>query len=118
MPLASLLLLCITRAAASSCSPNVLAAPPATHPPPPFSTRTRKLHAAEAEARRQPLAVRIRQQLAHSMDSWRSYFAQPILPSSLTFVLLFFNVVLSPGGCVGGWGRKGRSSGWRLLPAD
>lgn len=36
-------------------------------------------------------------QLAHSLDGWRSYFRQPILPSSLTFVLLFFNVVLSPG---------------------
>lgn len=30
--------------------------------------------------------------------SWRAYFRQPILPSSLVFVLLFFNVALSPGG--------------------
>lgn len=59
-----------------------------------------KLHAAEAAARRQPLLVRVRKQAAHAMDSWKAYFAQPILPSSLTFVLLFFNVVLAPGGWI------------------
>jgi iron-regulated transporter 1 len=60
----------------------------------------RRVHAAEAAARRQPLASRARRQLAHALDGWRSYFRQPILPSSLTFVLLFFNVVLSPGGLI------------------
>lgn len=57
----------------------------------------RRVHEAEEAARRAPLLDRARAQLAHSLDGWRSYFRQPILPSSLTFVLLFFNVVLSPG---------------------
>ena len=43
---------------------------------------------------------RLRTQLAHSLDGWKAYFKQPILPSSLTFVLLFFNVALSPGGLI------------------
>lgn len=64
------------------------------------NARLRKVHAAEAAARRAPLLQRARVQLAHSLDGWRSYFRQPILPSSLTFVLLFFNVVLSPGGLI------------------
>lgn len=68
----------------------------------------RKVHAAEAAARRAPLLARVRVQLAHSLDGWLSYFRQPILPSSLTFVLLFFNVVLSPGwvGCLVGLGAS------------
>lgn len=60
----------------------------------------RRVHAAEAAARRAPLLARLQQQAAHALDGWRSYFAQPILPSSLTCVLLFFNVVLSPGGLI------------------
>ena len=46
------------------------------------------------------LLVRIRSQAAHALDGWKAYFRQPILPSSLTFVLLFFNVALSPGGLI------------------
>jgi hypothetical protein len=49
---------------------------------------------------RQPFLVALRTQLSHALDGWRSYFRQPILPSSLTFVLLFFNVALSPGGLI------------------
>lgn len=60
----------------------------------------RRVHAAEEAARGAPLLVRLQQQAAHALDGWRSYFAQPILPSSLTCVLLFFNVVLSPGGLI------------------
>lgn len=60
----------------------------------------RRVHAAEEAARRAPLLTRLQQQVAHALDGWRSYFAQPILPSSLTCVLLFFNVVLSPGGLI------------------
>ncbi|KAL4440206.1 hypothetical protein ABPG75_003207 [Micractinium tetrahymenae] len=64
------------------------------------NARLRRVHEAEAETRRAPLLDRARAQLAHSLDGWRSYFRQPILPSSLTFVMLFFNVVLSPGGLI------------------
>lgn len=76
-------------------------------------TPCRKRHAAEAAAKRKPLLARARQQLAHALDGWQTYFRQPILPSSLTFVLLFFNVVLSPGGLVTHfltlWGFDGRA---------
>lgn len=48
----------------------------------------------------EPLLHRIRTQAMHAYDGWKSYFRQPILPSSLTFVLLFFNVALSPGGLI------------------
>jgi hypothetical protein len=64
------------------------------------NARLRRVHAAEEAARRAPLLARLQQQAAHALDGWRSYFAQPILPSSLTCVLLFFNVVLSPGGLI------------------
>lgn len=77
------------------------------------NARLRKVHAAEAEARRAPLLTRARQQLAHSMDGWKAYFRQPILPSSLTFVLLFFNVVMAPGGLITAfltlWGFDGNA---------
>ncbi|EFN52807.1 hypothetical protein CHLNCDRAFT_138468 [Chlorella variabilis] len=77
------------------------------------NARLRKVHAAEAAAKRQPLLVRAREQVAHALDGWKSYFRQPILPSSLTFVLLFFNVVLSPGGLITAfltlWGFDGRA---------
>ncbi|BBM99026.1 solute carrier family 40 (iron-regulated transporter), member 1 [Marchantia polymorpha subsp. ruderalis] len=29
---------------------------------------------------------------------WKNYFAQPVLPASLAYVMLYFNAVLSPGG--------------------
>ncbi|KAL3684740.1 hypothetical protein R1sor_002762 [Riccia sorocarpa] len=32
------------------------------------------------------------------MQGWKNYFAQPVLPASLAYVLLYFNAVLSPGG--------------------
>ena len=47
-----------------------------------------------------PLPQRIKNQAMHAVDGWRAYFRQPILFSSLTFVLLFFNVALSPGGLI------------------
>lgn len=47
-----------------------------------------------------PLSVKIRNQLLKSLDGWKAYFRQPVLPSSLTFVILFFNVALSPGGLI------------------
>jgi Ferroportin1 (FPN1) len=47
-----------------------------------------------------PLLQRIKKQSMHAVDGWREYFRQPILFSSLTFVLLFFNVALSPGGLI------------------
>lgn len=28
---------------------------------------------------------------------WREYIQQPVLPASLAYVLLYFNVVLTPG---------------------
>lgn len=28
---------------------------------------------------------------------WKEYMQQPVLPASLAFVLLYFNVVLTPG---------------------
>jgi iron-regulated transporter 1 len=46
------------------------------------------------------LLQRIKTQSMHAVDGWRAYFRQPILFSSLTFVLLFFNVALSPGGLI------------------
>ena len=49
----------------------------------------------------------IRTQTVHALDGWRAYFRQPILPSSLTFVLLFFNVALSPGGLITAFLAKG-----------
>ncbi len=70
------------------------------HPTPSRPLMRRRVHAAEEAARRAPLLARLQQQAAHALDGWRSYFAQPILPSSLTCVLLFFNVVLSPGGLI------------------
>ena len=73
-----------------------------------------------AGSTQQPLLPpeRVRQGAARFVDSWRrssfaSYFRQPILPSSLTFVLLFFNVVLSPGGLITAlltqWGFDGQA---------
>jgi len=56
-------------------------------------------NAAPVETGR-PLARRIQDQVVHSLDGWKVYFRQPILPSSLTFVILFFNVALSPGGLI------------------
>lgn len=47
-----------------------------------------------------PLRTRIQNQAVHALDGWVAYFRQPILPSSLTFVLLFLNVALSPGGLI------------------
>eukprot|EP00887_Chlorella_sp_A99_P005153 scaffold40.g5153.t1 len=47
-----------------------------------------------------PLAARLEEQLAHSMDGWKVYFRQPILPSSLAFVLLFGNIMLAPGNLI------------------
>ncbi|KAL2652952.1 hypothetical protein R1flu_021080 [Riccia fluitans] len=32
------------------------------------------------------------------LQGWKNYFAQPVLPASLAYVLLYFNAVLSPGG--------------------
>ena len=29
---------------------------------------------------------------------WKQYLAQPVLPASLAYVLLYFNAVLAPGG--------------------
>jgi len=46
------------------------------------------------------LLQHIKNQSVHAVDGWRAYFRQPILFSSLTFVLLFFNVALSPGGLI------------------
>ncbi|KAG7670516.1 putative Solute carrier family 40 member 2, chloroplastic [Nannochloris sp. 'desiccata'] len=46
------------------------------------------------------LLRRFKNQSMHAVDGWRAYFRQPILFSSLTFVLLFFNVALSPGGLI------------------
>ncbi len=45
------------------------------------------------------------------VDGWRTYLRQPIVPSSLTYVILFFNVALSPGGLItaflASWGMDG-----------
>jgi iron-regulated transporter 1 len=77
------------------------------------NARQRRVHAAAAAAQRQPLPQRLRRHLAHALDGWRSYFRAPILPASLTFVLLFFNVVLSPGGLITAlltqWGVNGEA---------
>ena len=43
---------------------------------------------ASAAATSRPLAARVREQLAHALDGWGTYFRQPILPSSLSFVLV------------------------------
>ena len=51
----------------------------------------------EAARQREPLRARVQRQLAHALDGWQAYFRQPILPSSLTFILLFLNVMMSPG---------------------
>lgn len=51
--------------------------------------------------------------LTSSLASWALYFRQPILPSSLTFVILFFNVAMSPGGLITAfltsWGFNGNA---------
>lgn len=39
-------------------------------------------------------------QITNAFDGWKTYFKQSILPSSLTFVTLFLNVALSPGGLI------------------
>ena len=66
-----------------------------------------------AARQRQPLGARVRQQLAHALDGWQAYFRQPILPSSLTFILLFLNVMMSPGGLITAfltqWGFDGNA---------
>jgi hypothetical protein len=31
---------------------------------------------------------------------WRLYLAQPVLPASIAYVMLYFNAVLSPGGLI------------------
>lgn len=56
----------------------------------------------ETDARLPPdqFIQRARSHVARSLDGWKTYFRQPILPSSLTFVILFFNVALSPGGLI------------------
>jgi hypothetical protein len=43
---------------------------------------------------------RIQRHVLSGLDGWKTYFSQPILPSSLTFVVLFLNVALSPGGLI------------------
>lgn len=43
------------------------------------------------------LRAQLRENAAALLGSWRIYFSQPILPSSIAFVLLFANVMLSPG---------------------
>ena len=64
--------------------------------------RLLKRHDGANDARLYPehYIQRARTNLARSLDGWKTYFRQPILPSSLTFVLLFFNVALSPGGLI------------------
>lgn len=56
---------------------------------------------------------RLRQQVEDGIASWRCYFKQPILPASLTFVLIFFNVAMSPGGLITAiltsWGFDGNA---------
>ena len=52
-----------------------------------FAERSRTGRASAAAASR-PLAARVREQLAHALDGWGAYFRQPILPSSLSFVLV------------------------------
>lgn len=51
------------------------------------------------------------QYAAHALDGWATYFKQPILACSLTYVMLFFNVALSPGGLITAfltsWGLDG-----------
>lgn len=37
-------------------------------------------------------------QVQRTMDGWKLYFSQPILPASISYIMLFFNAVLSPGG--------------------
>lgn len=63
---------------------------------------------------RQRLWPLLKEKLGHSLDGWLCYFKQPILPSSLAYVLLFLNVVLSPHGLITAfltsWGFDGRAS--------
>jgi hypothetical protein len=33
-------------------------------------------------------------------NGWRLYLAQPVLPASIAYVMLYFNAVLSPGGLI------------------
>jgi len=55
---------------------------------------------SSATTKKIPILQRIQNQLLHAADGWKAYFRQPILFSSLTFVLIFFNVALSPGGMI------------------
>jgi iron-regulated transporter 1 len=59
------------------------------------------------------LVAAIQGPLTASLSSWALYFRQPILPSSLTFVILFFNVGMSPGGLITAfltsWGFNGNA---------
>lgn len=56
----------------------------------------------------------LKERLLRSLAGWRIYFKQPILPSSLAYTLLFFNVVLSPGGLIfaflASWGLGGMAA--------
>ncbi|GAB4814211.1 hypothetical protein N2152v2_001257 [Parachlorella kessleri] len=57
---------------------------------------------------------RLEEQISHSLDGWKVYLRQPIMPSSIAYVLLFLNVVLSPVGLIfpflSSWGMGGMAS--------
>lgn len=61
---------------------------------------TENLDFSSSAQKQEFIAIRIRRQIIFALDGWKTYFRQPILLSSLTFVLLFFNVALSPGGLI------------------
>lgn len=52
--------------------------------------------------------------LSGSFDGWKAYFRTPILPSSLVFVFLFFNVALSPGGLLTAFLTSRGMSGYEM----
>ena len=37
-------------------------------------------------------------QVQQTLEGWRLYLRQPILPASLAYIMLYFNAVLGPGG--------------------
>lgn len=70
---------------------------------------------ARAQPRpRKPLSQALREQAMLAVEGWSCYFRQPIVPSSMAFVLLFFNVVMSPGGLITAlltsWGMDGTAT--------
>lgn len=60
----------------------------------------RKDMVSKTSKAKRPIRHHMIKHYASFLDGWKTYFRQPILFSSLTFVLLFLNVALSPGGLI------------------